>query len=114
MGASRIPSLLEICIFHYKNRPREGFGAPHGTKDFMCLLLAVVNVGVAAAAIGVVDEAERRVVQLRKLARIRPICKHKNYAEVTSYRAPEVVATALPIELASTVVDVGGAVAIHP
>jgi hypothetical protein len=32
----------------------------------MCLLLAVVNVGVATAAIGVVDEAERRVVQLNK------------------------------------------------
>ncbi len=31
-----------------------------------------------------------------------------------TYRAPEVVAAALAVELASTVVDVGGAVAVHP
>ncbi len=30
------------------------------------LLLAVVDIGVAAATVGVVDEAERRVVQLKE------------------------------------------------
>ena len=56
------------------------------------LLLAVVAVSVAAATIAVVDETGRRHVQSAKV----------------------IVARALAIELASTEVDVGGAVAVHP
>jgi hypothetical protein len=59
---------------------------------FHFLLLAVVAVGVAAAAVAVVDEARGRHVQS---------------AEV-------IVAGTLAIELAGTEVDVGGAVAVHP
>eukprot|EP00287_Rhodomonas_sp_CCMP768_P016890 CAMPEP_0202818176 /NCGR_PEP_ID=MMETSP1389-20130828/8144_1 /ASSEMBLY_ACC=CAM_ASM_000865 /TAXON_ID=302021 /ORGANISM="Rhodomonas sp., Strain CCMP768" /LENGTH=143 /DNA_ID=CAMNT_0049490491 /DNA_START=212 /DNA_END=644 /DNA_ORIENTATION=- len=57
----------------------------------MTLLLAVVAVGVRAGTVAVVDEAERRVVQVASA-----------------------VAGALAVELASTEVDVGGTVAVHP
>jgi hypothetical protein len=45
---------------------------------------------------------------------VGPLLNKYENRGVTAYRAPEVVTAALAVELASTVVDVGGAVAVHP
>ncbi len=78
------------------------------------LLLAVVSIGVAAATVGVVHGAERRVVQLQQRMSFHTILTYRLDRQFQTYSAPEVITAALAVELAGTVVDVGGAVAVDP